>query len=181
MRKYIIDGYNLLNSPAFNAPLNSNLEQRRDHLIRVIQSNSQFEQCEVVVVFDNSKFPKTSGFSASGRVRIRFTQPSMEADELIKKIIRKEKDPARLIVVSSDRAIQFAAKDHGATILSSEDYCRLAVRRSPHAAGRSGIKKTSPPSGKIKPGFNYEKFDPNLDEKEIQYWKRLFEQDDEGE
>jgi predicted RNA-binding protein with PIN domain len=169
MKKYVIDGYNLLNSPAYSAPLDWNLEQRRDHLIKLIKSNSQFERCEVIIVFDNSMFSKTSGSSTSGKVQIRFTQPSMEADELIKKIIRKEKNPARLIVVSSDRAIQFAAKDHGAGTLSSEDYCRLVEKRP------------FPSSGKTSPGFNEEKYDPNLGEKEVQYWKRLFEQGDEGE
>jgi len=169
MVKYIIDGYNLLNSPAFSAPLNSNLEQRRDHLIRLTKSNSQFERCEVIIVFDNSMFSRTSKFSASGKVQIRFTQPSMEADEFIKKLIRKEKNPARLIVVSSDRAIQFAAKDHGARTLSSEDYCRMFGR------------KAFPFSNNIDPGLNNEKYDPKLGEKEIDYWKRLFEQDGDDE
>lgn len=158
-----------MNSPAFGAPLSSNLEHRREHLIRLIKSNSQFEQCKVIIVFDNSTFSKASRVSGGGRVQIMFTQPSMEADELIKRLVRNEKNPDRLIVVSSDRAIQYAAKDHGAASLSSEDYCRMFGRRSPAS------------SSKIDPGFDDEKHDPNLGEKEIQYWKRLFGKNTEGE
>lgn len=169
MTKYIIDGYNLLKSAAFNVPLNLSLENQRNHLIRMIKSHSQFEQCEVLIIFDNSGSFKTERSVETGRVQIKFTKPSMEADELIKKIIRKEKTPARLIVVSSDRAIQYAAKDHGATSLSSEDYCRLIAKK------QQSTRDTNTSD------FTREKYEPNLGEKEIQYWKRLFQKDDEKE
>jgi predicted RNA-binding protein with PIN domain len=168
MKKYIIDGYNLLKSPAPNIPLNLSLEDQRNHLVRLVKSFSQFEKCEVLIVFDNSLSFKTGRNEKSGRVQIKYTQPSMEADELIKKIIRSENKLDRLIIVSSDRAIQYAAKDHGATSLSSEDYCRLME------------KKQSPTKDTNSPPYSHEKYEPNLGEKEIQYWKRLFQNNDEN-
>lgn len=169
MKKYIIDGYNLLKSPAINIPLNLNLEDQRNHLIRLIKSFSQFEKCEVIVVFDNSLSFKTGRSEKSGRVQIKYTKPSMEADELIKKIIRKENKTDRLIIISSDRAIQYAAKDHGATSLSSEDYCRIMEKKQISPQDRSSSTST------------HEKYEPNLGEKEIQYWKRLFQDNDKNE
>lgn len=165
MKKYIIDGYNLLKSSAFNVPLNLSLEDQRNHLIRMVKSFSQSEQCEVLIIFDNSLSFTTNRNIGSGRIRIKFTKASMEADDLIKKIIRNEKNPARLIIVSSDRAIQYTAKDHGATSLSSEDYYRIVEKREPpaHDTEISDI--------------NQEKYDPNLGENEIQYWKELFKND----
>lgn len=163
MKKYIIDGYNLLKSSAFNAPLNLSLENQRNHLIRMIKSYSKFEQCEVLIIFDNSSSFKTERSAGTGRVQIKFTKSSMEADELIKKIIRKEKIPANLIVISSDRAIQYAAKDHGATSLSSEDYYRLIAKKQQSTRDANTTH------------FAREKYDPNLGEKEIQYWKDLFQ------
>lgn len=165
MKKYIIDGYNLLKSSAFNVPLNLSLEDQRNHLIRMVKSFSQSEQCEVLIIFDNSLSFTTNRNIGSGRIRIKFTKASMEADDLIKKIIRNEKNPARLIIVSSDRAIQYTAKDHGATSLSSEDYYRIVEKREPSARD-TNISD-----------INEEKYDPNLGEKEIQYWKELFKND----
>ncbi len=166
MKRYIIDGYNLLNSPAFGAPLNLDLENQRNHLIRLVKSYSHYEQSEVIIIFDNSLLFKSAQNMREGMVQVKFTSPSMEADELIKILIRQEKKPAELTIVSSDRAIQYAAKDHGAGILSSEDYCRLMEKQ--HMRFRKNPQN-----------FSSEKYDPNLSEKELQYWKRLFEQDED--
>lgn len=164
MKKFIIDGYNLLNSPAFHAPLNLDLENQRNHLIRIVKSYSQREQHKVIIIFDNSlSFKLPDGFGGRGRVQVKFTKPGTEADELIKLLIRSEKNPAQLTIVTSDRAIQYTAKDHGAAVLSSEDYCRLMERQQTHLDESSSK-------------FSSEKFHPNLNEKELEYWKRLFEQ-----
>lgn len=166
MKKYIIDGYNLLNSPEFNAPLQLDLQDQRNHLIRLIKSHSHFEPCAVTIIFDNSLSFQMGRIKKDGRIVIRFTNPSMEADELIRVLIRKEKKPAELIVVSSDRAIQYAAKDHGARVLSSEDYCRL-------------MRNKQNPLAEDNPKFIRDKYEPNLDEQELDFWKRLFERDED--
>jgi len=167
MKKYIIDGYNLLKSPAFNIPLNLDLENQRNHLIRMIRSYAQFEHCQVAIIFDNS-IKGNDKVSGDGRVQIQFTKPSMEADELIKIMIRKSNNPRNLIVVSSDRAIQYAAKDHGALVLSSEDYWRL-------------LDKKTDPQQSIPGNIPEQKYQPNLGDKELEYWKRMFEQEGDDE
>lgn len=163
MKRYLIDGYNLLKSPQFKAPLNLELQAQRDHLIRLIKSHAHFERCAVTIIFDNSLAFQTHRVRKEGKIKIQFTDPSMEADELIRILIRKEKKPAELTVVSSDRAIQYAAKDHGAGVLSSEDYCRLMERQQTDSRGET-------------PNPFEEKYHPNLDEQEVNFWKRLFEQ-----
>ncbi|TVQ80001.1 MAG: hypothetical protein EA380_03745, partial [Phycisphaeraceae bacterium] len=50
-----------------------------------------------------------------------------EADALIEHIIERSSAPARLIVVSSDRRIQRAARRRRATALSSERFLALVV------------------------------------------------------
>lgn len=169
MKKYIIDGYNLLKSPAFNIPLNLDLENQRNHLIRQIKSYAKFERCQVIIIFDNSlSFKGGGGISGSSMVQIRFTKPSMEADDLIKIMIRKSDNPANLVVVSSDKAIQYAAKDHGALVLSSEDYWRL-------------LDKKIDPQQNTPGNIPEQKYQPNLGDKELEYWKRIFEQKGDDE
>ncbi|MCK6621000.1 MAG: NYN domain-containing protein [Calditrichaceae bacterium] len=160
-KRLLIDGYNLLNSRSFPTPAHLDLEGQRDHLARVLNSYAAKKNLRVTLVFDNSQKPSRE-VSRHKRLKIMFSAPGQEADDLIKKLIRQEKTPAELTVVSSDRAIRFAAKDHGVSSLSSEEFCSLM--RSDGGSGSSAVTAAQ-----------VAKYESEMGEEEVQFWKNLFE------
>ena len=160
--KILIDGYNLLQSPAFHTPLNLDREGQRDHLIRLLYSYANQHGVDVVVVFDSSLQTNNRRFQAR-RVTVIFSPPHQEADDVIRQLIRQENHAANLVVVSSDQAIRFTASDHGARSWSSEEFCRQLF--SP---------LTQPETTDNEMETTREKYDPDLSDQEIQEWMDLF-------
>ncbi|NOX38609.1 MAG: hypothetical protein GXO78_13850 [Calditrichaeota bacterium] len=164
--KILIDGYNLLHSPAFHTPLNLDLEGQRDHLIRLLYSYANQHGVEVVVVFDSSLQTNNRRFQAR-RVKVIFSAPHQEADDVIRQLIRQEKNAHHLVVVSSDQAIRFTASDHGARSWSSEEFCRqLFSPPTPAEPADSELEKARG------------KYEPDLSDQEIQEWMDLFNRED---
>lgn len=169
-KRLLIDGYNLLNSRAFPTPAHLDLEGQRDHLARVLNSYAAKKNLTITLIFDNSQKPSRN-ISRHRRLKIVFSAPGQEADDLIKKLIRQEKTPGELTVVSSDRAIRFAAKDHGVSSLSSEEFCSLmrsdgGSETSDRASGSSTVTAAQ-----------VAKYESEIGEDEVQFWKNLFERD----
>jgi predicted RNA-binding protein with PIN domain len=170
MKRLLIDGYNLLNSRSFPVPEKLDLEGRRDHMIRVLKSYAQSTDSGITLVFDNSQKPSRQ-ISFSKHIKIIFSAPGQEADDVIKQKIRREKSPEGLTVVSSDLSIRFSAKDHGVSSLSSEEFCRMM-----HSGHRSDSSQKSA-SANPRPANSAPtaKYDSEIGEDEVQFWKKLFE------
>ncbi len=165
----LIDGYNVLHSPAFHFPLNLDLEGQRDHLIRLLYSYADQHGVDIIVVFDSSLNTPQRQFQTR-RVRVVFSKPNQEADAVIRQYIRQEPHISQLTVVSSDQAIRFTAYDHGARSLSSEEFCRQLFSLPPSSVKRAG-----------EPEETREKYEPNLSDQDIQEWMELFNRDDSNE
>ena len=105
----IIDGYNVLHSRAFIAPAHLDLEGQREHLIRLLKSYAAKTGTHITVVFDNSQKP-SSTIRQNKRLKLVYSLPGKEADDIIRQMIRSEKTPSSVLVVSSDRMIRFSAK-----------------------------------------------------------------------
>jgi predicted RNA-binding protein with PIN domain len=172
MKRLLIDGYNLLNSRSFPVPEKLDLEGKREHLIRLLKSFAQGNGYKITLVFDNSQKPsrQTSYYK---QIKIIFSAPGQEADEVIKQKIRREKSPENLTVVSSDLAIRFSAKDHGISSLSSEEFCQM-MRSNPRSAPSKKRGSANPRTTDFPPGATA-KYDSAIGEDEVQYWKQLFE------
>ena len=102
----IIDGNNLLHTLREHAPIAA---VGRETMVRLIERWRKTSGCEVTLIFDG---PAPQGglhkqLSPEG-LRVRFSAPAT-ADDLIVAVIRDEKDPTRLRVVTSDKAIRHAA------------------------------------------------------------------------
>ena len=102
----IIDGNNLLHTLREHAPIAA---VGRETMVRLIERWEKTSGCEVTLIFDG---PAPRGglnkqLSPEG-LRVRFSAPAT-ADDLIVAMIRDEKDPTRLRVVTSDKAIRHAA------------------------------------------------------------------------
>jgi predicted RNA-binding protein with PIN domain len=178
MKRLLIDGYNLLNSRSFPVPENLDLEGKRDHMIRVLKSYAQNKELKITLVFDNSQKPSRQ-ISHYKHIKIIFSAPGQEADDVIKQKIRREKSPGDLTVVSSDLAIRFSAKDHGISSLASEEFCR--IMRSDQRFSSAGKAGSASPQSADFSDAPTAKYDSAIGEDEVQYWKKLFEKGNKDE
>ena len=169
MKKYIIDGYNLLKSPVFKIPPKLDLEGQRDHLIRLLNSYSKTNRIEIIIIFDNSHQSANSTQNSQNiSIQVKFTRPNQEADDLIIQMIRKTNNP-HITIVSSDLRIRNCAQDHQIPNLSSEQFCKNIQKEKPRQNISTVKKKYS------------KKEDPYLSKKELQYWKEIFSGDSKDE
>ena len=117
--KYLLDGYNLL--PRMPGSNLAKLEDQRWHLVRFI------ERCRpqgslrnsVTIVFDGTL--DAFGTMASSTAEIIFSQGE-SADDRIKKIVTQAKNRKNIVVVTDDRAVQYAIRALGAKACSVKDF-----------------------------------------------------------
>jgi len=135
--QYVIDGYNIINHPAFIR--SSALKKSGDNrlaLIRFIIANKTFKNPHnsVTVVFD--------GFCAESRqyndcgVKVIFSG-EISADEAIKKILESSPKRGNIIVVSDDRQIQLFTRLQRAKAMSVEEFI---PQPKPSAAHQESVK-----------------------------------------
>jgi predicted RNA-binding protein with PIN domain len=149
---YLIDGHNLI-----GALPNIDLSDPDDELqlLQLLEGFVQATGRRVVVHFDRGAVgqPDPPG---GARLEVHFAGPPRNADQTISDYLRQlGGDAKNWTVISSDRAIQIAARHAGAKVLSSRKFGRQlsAARSEPQAD---------------------EKPEPNLDAQEIEQWERLF-------
>jgi len=133
--RLIIDGYNFLYAVGFGqiGSPTAKLLLARDELLQfLIRYLPDSERMATVVAFDAKRAPY--GADATREVAgmsIRFAVQYMDADELIKELIRENPTPRRLLVVSSDHSIQVAARRRLANVMDSEAwYEQVRSRRA---------------------------------------------------
>jgi predicted RNA-binding protein with PIN domain len=111
--KMIVDGYNLLLAGKGLMPQDS-LAQGRDQVIRQLVSYSSMKKIKVVVVFDGRENMQKQTLLLPASLQVQFSRPPENADAVIKRMVEKEKQPARhMIVVTSDQAIARYVKSCG--------------------------------------------------------------------
>lgn len=154
----IIDGYNLLHaSGIFGAERGPRgFEQSRnallDHLLELLGPEAE----RTLVVFDAAHAP--DGLPARlqhGPLRVWFAREYPDADSLIEEVL-EDRPSGGVVVVSSDRRVQLAARRQRATPIGSEQW--LADRRAASRAARQP-RETKPPE----PG-----------PEGVEAWKRFF-------
>ena len=115
----IIDGYNLIRqSPELAGLDRQDLQLGRDALVDMLAAYKKLKPHKITVVFDGSAGPSLYG--SRDRVKgiaIRYSQGGESADDVIRRVARREK--TRALVVSSDREVMAAAASAGATVLDS--------------------------------------------------------------
>lgn len=122
---YLIDGYNLLFSTGRLAARagRGGLEAGRKWLVVELTRAHGPDLSGVTVVFDASGAPPgTPAPERPGGLRILFAR-GQTADDLIEDLIRAEREPRSLTVVSDDNRIKGAARRRGCAVLGCLDYC----------------------------------------------------------
>ena len=146
----LIDGHNLigqlpdlrLDDPDDEAKL---VERVRRYCFR--------HRRRATVIFDRGLPGGSSRRLSSPQVKVLFATSGATADALIQGRLRRARDPAGLLVVSSDRAVQAAARRQGARVIPAEEFAMELTEPEP----------TDTPSGKPE-GFG-----------SVEEWLEIFE------
>jgi predicted RNA-binding protein with PIN domain len=117
--KYILDGYNLL--PQMLGSNLAKLEDQRRYLVRFIEQHQPQGSLKnsVTIVFDGNL--ESYGRMASSAAQIIFSQGD-SADDRIKKIVAQAKNRKNIVVVTDDRAVQYAIRALGAKACCVKDF-----------------------------------------------------------
>lgn len=123
---YIVDGYNLIKSPLF--PSCVDLKTARLFLLRFIQENKPQGSAKnkVTVVFDGRSDVYSSFLDYS--CEVIFTK-NESADEKIKDLVSKSKNPKNIVVVSEDKEIKFFIRSLGAHCLSIKEFLFTSFKK----------------------------------------------------
>ena len=153
----LVDGYNLLHASGLFGPEDGppTLERSRAALIDFLgQKLPESLRKKTTIVFDAAAAPP--GLPPEFRhaeMQVRFAPRKSSADELIAELILQEADPRHLTVVSSDHAVQRAARQRGANYVDSEVWFR-ELRQSPATQTPAEEKPQSPIAGNpFPPGY----------------------------
>jgi len=140
---YILDGYNLIKSSAFNKI--KKLRNQRFALIDALSKRKVLgSKPKITVVFDGNKefknFPLEK--NADKNIEIIFTKDE-SADDWIKSVVNKKKPLSEVIVVSDDKGIISFVKGCGAKYLSTEEFLKKFF--SPAKVTKEDLIKTELP------------------------------------
>lgn len=118
---YLIDGHNLI--PKLGLRLDAMHDEME--LVAILQEFARLKRQQVEVYFDGAPAPQ-AGTRSLGAVRAHFIRLGQTADNAIRDRLNKMgKSAKNLIVVSSDREVQNAARINQAKFVSSEEFVKL--------------------------------------------------------
>jgi len=136
---FLIDGHNLIGQMPGLRLDDPDDEQKlvallRAYLARVKKSGT--------VVFDRGLLgpqPKLS----SRALQVRFAHPPRTADEVIVELVRQERNPRGLTVISSDARVRALARQAGAIVQDSAAFARAVLAAPPLPAQKEkGLSPT---------------------------------------
>jgi predicted RNA-binding protein with PIN domain len=144
----IIDGYNLLHaSGVFGSERGPRaFEASRRALLSLLVDLLGEARSDAIVVFDAANAPDglPARFVHEG-ITVLFAREYPDADSLIEKLVADDQAPGHLVVVSSDRRLQVAARRRRARAVSCETWrAEARAARQRRAAGRVAEKPPAP-------------------------------------
>src|SRR5438105_4351540 len=122
----LIDGHNLIGKMP-NVSLSDPDDELK--LLRALENYHALHPHEaMLVVFDPGRdgaggwAPMRGASAGSAGIAVRFAPRGSNADAVIARILREQKQPRGITVVSSDNAVRKAARERGAKTMTSEDF-----------------------------------------------------------
>ena len=159
-RHILIDGYNFLFAIG-KGPHQAD----RSYLIQLLEAYKNRKHVDITVVFD-----RKTGNPAEGRqvllehgIKLVFSAPAQEADEIICQIVESSKNPKDLLVVSSDKAgVSKYCRKLGAAVTESQDFFSFLTKGT---GGHRGLPVQGQEEGDEK---------PKVLDKDIEYYLEKF-------
>ncbi|MEV5535540.1 NYN domain-containing protein [Saccharopolyspora shandongensis] len=110
----IVDGYNVTKTGYPELPLSD----QRDRLAHQLAALSARTGAEVTVVFDGADVLAVPTAGPRG-VRVLFSEPGVQADDVIRDLVSAEPKGRQVVVATSDRAVVTSVRRRGAYAVSS--------------------------------------------------------------
>lgn len=145
----LIDGYNLLHAAGMlgRGIGSGSLARARNSLLRALAASLPAgDLAATTVVFDAKEAPPGLPREETWHgIRICYAVGYEDADALMADLVRRDSAPRRLVVVSSDRQVQRAARRRRATAVDSQTWFDQLRRRRLHPpeAGPEESPKTT--------------------------------------
>jgi predicted RNA-binding protein with PIN domain len=128
----IIDGYNLIRqSTTLSALDQQDIMLGREALLDKLAAYRQIKPHRITVVFDGRNGPLFSvQHNRKKGISMRFSRRGESADDVIKRMARREREKA--LIVSSDREVADSAASCGAATISARQFeARIAMVADP--------------------------------------------------
>ena len=122
--RWLIDGYNVIRrDPDLRGREAESLAAGRAALVRLLATIAPERGETFIVVFDGARLrADDSSAPQTGRVEVVFSRAPETADDVLRGLAARWREAA--VVVSSDRAVETAARRAGAVAVSVEDFLR---------------------------------------------------------
>ena len=120
----LVDGYNISQAAWYQEPI----ARQRARLIDALAELHARTGIEVEVVFDGADVDRVGERSARPAVRVRFSAPGVEADDVVLGLIDAAPTRRPVIVASSDHRVRDGARRRGANVLGARQLLS-ALRR----------------------------------------------------
>ncbi|MFN8039221.1 MAG: NYN domain-containing protein [Acidimicrobiales bacterium] len=121
----VVDGYNVAKTAWPDLPI----AVERERLVDGLADLQARTGVDVLVVFDGAEQPGPTGAPPSPRpIRVRFSPPDVEADDVIVALVADLPEQRPVTVVSSDRRVQRGAADGGANVAQAAQLVALLRR-----------------------------------------------------
>ncbi|MCU0607225.1 MAG: NYN domain-containing protein [Candidatus Edwardsbacteria bacterium] len=121
-RHIVVDGYNLAHALRDTGALvRSDRTAARERLLDLLRRYQRVAPAQITVVFDGSGAGPAQRQRIAG-IDVRFSRPPQSADDLIRAMVDASRDPGRLLVVSSDRAVSGPVRRRGAAAVRSDEF-----------------------------------------------------------
>jgi predicted RNA-binding protein with PIN domain len=146
----LIDGHNLIGKLP---DLQLDDPDDEDKLLVRLRAYRARTGKHLVVYFDPGIAYQSPARRSKGGISVRQAGTGQAADELMVRDLRRHHDPRELTIVTSDRAIQRAARQHGARVIDSATFA-AELSRTP--------EQDEPPD------------QPPLSEEEVREWLEIF-------
>jgi predicted RNA-binding protein with PIN domain len=126
--QWLIDGHNLIGQMP-----NLRLDDPDDEakLLEYLRSYQGRTRQRITVIFDAGLSYHPAETKKSGGVTVQFAAHGQTADQIIIQRLRRIKNPQELIVVTSDQAVQQAARQARIRVLSAPEFARQLLHGSP--------------------------------------------------
>jgi hypothetical protein len=128
---YLIDGHNLIGRhPTLSL---ADPDDERE-LLKLLADFARRSRRKLVVFFDRGQ--PGSRPQRHGSLEVRFVAPGRTADDALLDYLRKLPDPRNWRVVTSDRRVAAQSRQHGAQVISADEFLR-SLHAASLAAGAS--------------------------------------------
>lgn len=132
--KWLIDGHNLIGQMP-----NMRLDEANDEekLVRYLSRYRARTGHQVTVFFDAGPVYRPSKPRKEAGVTVQFAPQGKTADQLIMRRLRKVRNPQGVAVVSSDRAVQQAARFAQVRVVTAPDFAAELLHSAASASEES--------------------------------------------